>query len=341
MTSATAVSTARRPGPRIAGQVERYPIAGAFTIARGSKTEAEVLVVEVSEDGRAGVGRGEGTPYARYGESPAGCLAQIEHAQTVLGAGWDPAAVQTALPAGAARNALDCAVWDLKAKQSGQPVWRLIGLPPPVAVTTAFTLSLASPTEMAAAAGAAADRPLLKLKIGGADDLDRVRAVSAAAPASRLIVDANEGLEFDTLRRLAPELARLGVVLIEQPLKAGADEELRGYACPVTLCADESLHTRAELAACAERYACVNIKLDKAGGLTEAAALAAEARARGLMIMVGCMVATSLSMAPALLLAGQADYVDLDGPLLLARDREGGLSYRGSIVEPPPAALWG
>jgi L-alanine-DL-glutamate epimerase-like enolase superfamily enzyme len=329
------------PRLEIAVRVERFPIAGAFTIARGSKTEAEVLVARVGELGGAITGWAESVPYGRYDETPASCIAQIESVRAAFAEGRDRAGLQRLLPPGAARNVLDCALWDLEAKRLGQPVWRLAGLPPPRAVTTAFTLSLASPEAMGRAAAEASDRPLLKLKLGGADDIDRVAAVRVAAPAAKLIVDANEGLDIDTLRRLLPDLARLGVVLIEQPLKAAEDEDLRGLETPVPLCADESLHTRAELAACAERYACVNIKLDKTGGLTEAVALAAEARARGLMTMVGCMVATSLSMAPAMLIAGQADFVDLDGPLLLARDRDGGLRYDGSIASPPEASLWG
>jgi L-alanine-DL-glutamate epimerase-like enolase superfamily enzyme len=208
-------------------------------------------------------------------------------------------------------------------------------------VTTAFTISLASPEVMAAAAHAAAFRPMLKLKIGGPGDLDRVAAVRAAAPVSALIVDANEALSFDELRRLAPEFERLGVGLIEQPLKAGGDQALEGYASPVPLCADESFRTRAELAACARRYACVNIKLDKTGGLSEALAAADEARALGLSLMAGCMVSTSLAMAPAMIIAQDAAFTDLDGPLLLARDREPGLAFDGSRIEPPDPALWG
>ena len=333
---------AAKPSARLDARVERYPIAGAFTIARGSKTEAAVLLAALHDSDAGGhVGRGEGVPYARYGETTDGCLEALEAVRNKILAGCDRALVQTLLPPGAARNALDCALWDLEAKRARRRVWRLAKLAPPVPVTTAFTLSLAPPEAMAAAARAAADRPILKLKIGGADDVERVAAVRAAAPTCALIVDANEGLTFDDLRRLSPDFERLGVSLIEQPLKAGEDDELRGFSSPVPLCADESLHTRAELAYCAERYDCINIKLDKTGGLTEAIALAAEARALGMKIMVGCMVATSLSMAPALLLAGQADFVDLDGPLLLARDREGGLKYKGSAVGPPPSTLWG
>jgi L-alanine-DL-glutamate epimerase-like enolase superfamily enzyme len=232
-------------------------------------------------------------------------------------------------------------MWGLAAKRAGVRAWTLADLPALKPVTTAFTISLAAPEAMARAARAASDRPLLKLKIGGPDDIDRIAAVRGAAPTSALIVDANEALDFETLRRLAPAFAQLGVRLIEQPLPAGADEALEGYASPIPLCADESLHTRAELAACARRYSCVNIKLDKAGGLTEALALTAEARALGLNIMAGCMVATSLAMAPALLVAQDAAFTDLDGPLLLARDRTPGLTYEGSRILPPSPELWG
>jgi L-alanine-DL-glutamate epimerase-like enolase superfamily enzyme len=298
-----------------------------------------VVVAEIAADGV--VGRGEAVPYPRYGESVEGVLAGIRSVRAAVEAGADRAALQSLLPPGAARNALDCALWDLEAKRRGVRAWSLAGRDRLDPVKTAYTLSLADPAAMAEAARAAARRPLLKLKIGGPHDLDRVAAVRAAAPRTRLIVDANEGLDFESLRRLAPEFARLGVKLVEQPLPAAEDESLEGWASPVPLCADESLHTRAELARCARRYACVNIKLDKAGGLTEALALKAEAQALGLEIMAGCMVATSLAMAPALLLAQAAAFVDLDGPLLLARDRQPGLTYLGSMIEPPPAALWG
>ena len=318
---------------------ERWPIAGAFVIARGSKTEAHVVVAEITEG--AHTGRGEATPYARYGESVEACLAEIAEVRDAVEGGLDRTALQRRLAPGAARNALDCALWDLEAKQAGRRAWTLAGLDRLEPVETCFTLSLAPAAEMARAARTAARRPALKLKIGGPDDLDRVEAVHAAAPASRLVVDANEALNFDALRRLAPEFARLGVMLIEQPLPAGRDEALEGYASPVPLCADESLHTRAELDACARRYGVVNIKLDKTGGLTEALALRQAARDRGLDIMAGCMVATSLAMAPALLVAQSAFVVDLDGPLLLARDREPGLTVLGSTIDVPPAALWG
>jgi L-alanine-DL-glutamate epimerase-like enolase superfamily enzyme len=324
---------------RLTAQAERWAIAGAFVIARGAKTEAVVVTVQISED--SSVGRGEGAPYARYGETVDSVLAQIEGARDFIEGGRGRGKLQGRMPPGAARNAVDCALWDLEAKRAGRRAYDLAGRSPPGPATTAFTISLGTPERMADQAAANAHRPLLKLKIGGPEDLDRVRAVRGAAPASRLIVDANEALSFDDLTRLAPDFARLGVVLIEQPLKAGEDEALAGYDSPLLLCADESLHTRADLAPCAGRYGCVNIKLDKAGGLTEAMALEREARTMGLRTMIGCMVSTSLAMAPALLLAQDAQFVDLDGPLLLARDREPGLTYRGSIIEPPDPALWG
>jgi L-alanine-DL-glutamate epimerase-like enolase superfamily enzyme len=318
---------------------ECWPLAGRFAISRGAKTESDLVVVEVAEG--AAVGRGECVPYSRYGETIERVLAQLETVRAAVEAGLDREQLQQALPPGSARNALDCALWDLEAKLSGTPAWRRAGLERLDPLKTAYTLSLGSPAEMAEAARAAARRPMLKLKIGGPNDLDRVAAVREAAPLTRLIVDGNEGLSFDDLRRLAPDFARLGVQLIEQPLAAGEDEQLEGWASPVTLCADESLHTRAELATCARRYGAINIKLDKTGGLTEALALRQEARATKLQIMVGCMIGTSLSMAPAMLVAQGAAVVDLDGPLLLARDREPGLDYVGSMISPPSAAVWG
>jgi L-alanine-DL-glutamate epimerase-like enolase superfamily enzyme len=320
-------------------RAEHWPLAQAFVISRGSKTEAAVVVAEIADGAQRG--RGEAVPYARYGETLESVRAQIEGARGRIEAGASRVELQGLLPAGAARNALDCALWDLEAKRAGVRAWALAGRARLDPVKTCFTISLGSAEAMAEAARANAGRPMLKIKIGARDDLDAIAAVRAAAPRSRLIVDANEALTFEELRRLAPDLARLGVMLMEQPLPAGQDEALEGYNSPVPLCADESLHTRAELAACARRYGLINIKLDKAGGLTEALALAAEARALRLGLMIGCMVATSLAMAPALILAQGAEIVDLDGPLLLTRDREPGLAITGSMISPPRPELWG
>ncbi len=325
--------------PLMTVREERWPLASPFVISRGARTETCVVVVEL-RDG-AHLGRGEAVPYARYGESVEGVLDEIEAFRDAVECDLDREALQGLLPPGAARNALDCALWDLEAKRSGVRAWTMAGLTRLDPVKTCYTLSLDTPDAMAAAARAAAGRPMLKLKIGGADDLGCVAAVRAAAPKTRLVVDANEALSFDDLRRLAPDFAQLGVQLIEQPLKAGEDEALEGYESPVPLCADESLHTRYELADCARRYSAINIKLDKSGGLTEALALKREAQALGLEIMAGCMVATSLGMAPALLIAQGAAVVDLDGPLLMARDRTPGLTFIGSMIEPPSAELWG
>jgi L-alanine-DL-glutamate epimerase-like enolase superfamily enzyme len=320
-------------------RAERWPLAEAFVISRGSKTEAEVVVAEISDGPYRG--RGEAVPYGRYGETVEGVLDQIGAVRAQVETGLDRAGLQALLTPGAARNALDCALWDLAAKRAGVRAWALAGRARLDPVKTCFTISLGPAAAMAEAARAHARRPMLKLKIGGPDDLEAGAAVRTAAPRARLVVDANEGLSFEILRRLAPELARLDVKLLEQPLPAGEDAALEGYASPVPLCADESLHTRAELAVCARRYGLVNVKLDKAGGLTEALALVEEARARGLGLMVGCMVATSLAMAPAMIVAQGAEFVDLDGPLLLARDREPGLVITGSVIEAPDEALWG
>ncbi|THD80494.1 MAG: dipeptide epimerase [Phenylobacterium sp.] len=324
---------------RLTVRAERWPLAEPFVIARGTKTEAEVIVAEIAEGPHRG--RGEAVPYGRYGEGVESVLAQIEAVGAQIEAGLTRADLQHRLPAGAARNALDCALWDLEAKRLGVRAWALAGRPRLDPVKTCFTISLGGAAEMAEAARANARRPMLKLKIGSADGIEAVAAVRAAAPKSRLIVDANEGLAFEDLPRITAELARLKVQLLEQPLPSATDIQLEGFASAVPLCADESLHTRAELAACAGRYALVNVKLDKAGGLTEALALVAEAKTMGLGLMVGSMVATSLGVAPALILAQGAAVADLDGPLLLARDREPGLEILGSLIEPPPAALWG
>lgn len=327
------------PVPLLDVRIERFPIAGTFTIARGSKTEAAVVVAQIEADGV--VGRGECVPYARYGESVEGVAAALEALVPAVRQGLDRAALPSRLPPGAARNALDCAFWDLEAKTAGIPAYRLAGLPPPGPVTTAYTLSLSTPEAMAAAAAAAADRPLLKLKLGAPGDPARLAAIRAAAPAAELIVDANEGWNAETLAANLAACAAHGVTLVEQPLPAGADALLADIAHPVPICADESVHGLDSLPGLVGRYDAVNVKLDKTGGLTEALALAEAAERLGLGIMVGCMVATSLAMAPAMLLTPKARVVDLDGPLLLARDRVPGLRYAGSTVFPPEPALWG
>ncbi|WP_375596883.1 N-acetyl-D-Glu racemase DgcA [Algihabitans albus] len=319
---------------------ESFPTRGSFTISRGSRTAVEVVLVELQTGGHRG--RGECVPYARYGETVEGVTGAIESLRGELEAGrLDRPALQQALPAGAARNALDCAFWDLEAKQTGRRVWELAGLPAPGPLTTAYTLSLDTPDKMGAAAAANAERPLLKLKLAGPEDLARVEAVRAGAPRAKLVVDANEGWDADSYARIAPELARLGVALVEQPLPAGADAALADLPRPVPLCADESCHDRSSLPQLRGRYDMVNVKLDKTGGLTEALALVAEAEAAGFQVMVGCMLATSLAMAPATLPAQRAQVVDLDGPLLLAEDRDPPLEIDGSLVRPPAPALWG
>ena len=320
-------------------RIERWPLAGAFTISRGSKTEALVVVAELSDGIHRG--RGESVPYQRYGETPDGIVAAIEAMRPALQRGLDRAALQRAMPAGAARNALDCAYWDVNAKQKGRRAHDLAGIPEVAPVTTAYTISLASAAQMAAAAETVAWRPLLKVKLGAGEDRERIVAVRRAAPNADLIVDANEGWEADNLQHNLAACADAGVTLIEQPLPEARDEMLARIKRPIPICADESVRDRASLDALAAKYDSVNIKLDKAGGLTEALALAAEAERRGFGIMVGSMVATSLAVAPAILVAQRARVVDLDGPLLLANDRPGGLRYEGSVVYPPEPALWG
>lgn len=321
-------------------RIERFPIAGRFTIARGSRTEAVVVTVAIRD--RDAVGRGECVPYARYGESVEGVAAAIERLRPVVEEGLTRFDLQAALPAGAARNALDCALWDLDAKLTGVPVHVAAGIDRLLAVTTAYTISLGTPAEMAEAAAKAAARPILKIKFGAPEgDEARIEAVRRAAPDSTLIADANEGWSAEHLRRHLDACAAAGFALIEQPVRAEADDILANLARGVPICADESLHDRAGLEQLRGRYEAINIKLDKAGGLTEALALAAEAQRLGFTIMIGCMLGSSLSMAPALLLAPMARFVDLDGPLLLARDREPGLLYEGSIVKPASSALWG
>jgi L-alanine-DL-glutamate epimerase-like enolase superfamily enzyme len=331
------MKAAHPPTLRVA--TERWPIAGAFTISRGSKTEAEVVVAEVSDGLYRG--RGECVPYERYDETATGVSAAIAALAPRIAEGLDRTALQGLLPAGAARNALDCALWDLAAKRAGRPVHELAGVAPPAARVTAYTISLGSPNVMAEAAAKAAGRPLLKVKLGAAGDPERIRAVRAAAPGAELIVDANEGWTAENLGENLAACAAAGVTLVEQPLPAADDAALAAFPHPIPVCADESVHDRATLAGLAGKYDAVNIKLDKTGGLTEALALADAAERMGFALMVGCMISTSLALAPALLVATRARVVDLDGALLLARDRPHGLRYDDARVHPAGPELWG
>ncbi|GKY86954.1 N-acetyl-D-Glu racemase DgcA [Sinisalibacter aestuarii] len=314
---------------------ERFPLAEVFTISRGSKTEAAVLTVRAGDGGVQG--RGECVPYARYGETLASVAAEIAG----LPEQFTRDELQGLLPAGAARNAVDCALWDLEAKRAGKRAWQLAGLAAPGPEITAYTLSLGTAEQMRAKAAANAHRPLLKIKLGTPDDMPRLEAVREGAPASRIIVDANEGWTAQVYADLAPHLVRLGVELVEQPLPAGEDEALIGMARPVPVCADESCHDRASLPGLKGKYDVINIKLDKTGGLTEALALRDAARAEGYKVMVGCMVGSSLAMAPAVLVAQGAMVTDLDGPLLLAQDRADPLHYDEAGVHPSTPDLWG
>ena len=312
-----------------------FRLAQVFTISRGSRTEAKVLTVRISDGPHDGWG--ECVPYARYDETLDSVTAQIDGLPDDL----TRAALQDLLPAGAARNAVDCALWDLEAKRAGKRAWELAGLSAPGPEITAYTLSLDSPEKMQAQAAANAHRPLLKIKLGTADDMPRLEAVRAGAPKSKIIVDANEGWSAEVYADLAPHLVRLGVALVEQPLPAGEDDALIGLDRPVPVCADESCHDRASLPKLKGKYDVINIKLDKAGGLTEALALRSEGRALGYDIMIGCMVGSSLAMAPAVLLAQGAMVTDLDGPLLLAEDRTIPLVFDEKGVHPSDAGLWG
>ncbi|MDO9524618.1 MAG: dipeptide epimerase [Gemmobacter sp.] len=314
---------------------DTFPLAEVFTISRGSRTEQKVLTCALTRDGLTG--RGEAVAYARYGESAQSVMAQI----AALPEGITRDALQHALPPGAARNAVDCALWDLQAKQTKTRVWQLAGLAPPGPMITAYTLSLDTPVAMRAAAARHAHRPILKFKLGTPDDMPRLEAVRLGAPRAQIIIDANEGWTTDIYADLAPHLVRLGVALVEQPLPAGADDMLSEIARPLPVCADESCHDRASLPGLLGKYDMVNIKLDKTGGLTEALALRDAARLAGFGVMVGCMVGTSLAMAPAVLVAQGAAYTDLDGPLLLAQDRKHALRYDEAGVHPSDAALWG
>lgn len=324
----------------ISVDVESWPIAGAFTISRGSKTEAEVIVVTI-RDGEH-TGRGECVPYGRYGETVKDVAASVKGMGKLLADGMTREELQRAMARGAGRNAIDCALWDLESKIEDKPVWQLAGLHEPISRATAYTLSLDTPDNMRDAARKHANRPLLKLKLGGTgDDVARVAAVREGAPNAALIVDANEGWTAKTVLPMANELAKFGVALIEQPLPAKDDEALRGLETPIPFCADESVHGLEGITRLVGLYQYINIKLDKTGGLTEALSVMRCAKRRNLKVMVGCMVATSLAMAPAMLIAQDAEFVDLDGPLLLAKDREHGVVFEGSMMQPASRALWG
>ncbi|MBX2838887.1 MAG: dipeptide epimerase [Gammaproteobacteria bacterium] len=318
---------------------DQFRLAQTFTISRGSRDIAEVVTVTLRDGDHRGWG--ECLPYARYEETLDSVSEQIESMRGDLANGIDRLELINAMPAGAARNAIDCALWDLEAKRSKTPVWRLAGISEPSSVVSAYTLSLETPDKMRATAAEHAFRPLLKIKLGGTGDIERLRAVREGAPESTLIVDANEGWTAQTYDELAPVMLDLGVSMVEQPLPAASDSALSGRDRPLPVCADESCHDTQSLDQLGGKYDMVNIKLDKTGGLTEALRLRDHAQAAGFQVMVGCMVCSSLAMAPALLVAQGADVVDLDGPLLLAEDRTPAMQFVGSELNPAPIALWG
>lgn len=320
---------------RVTVSKDVFPLAKAFTISRGSKTEAIVVRVAIEQDGF--VGQGECVPYARYGETVESVIAEIKKLSVPI----SRKAIQSSMPAGAARNAVDCALWDLEARRSGKPVWQLAGLSAPKPEITAYTLSLDTPENMLAEAKENASRPLLKIKLGGEGDIARIEAVRKGAPNARIIVDANEGWTSELYQEIAPVLVKLGVEMVEQPFPAGNDDALLKLERVLPVCADESCHDRSSLEDLQGKYDMINIKLDKTGGLTEALALRDLAKEKGYQIMVGCMVGSSLAMAPAVLVAQDAEVTDLDGPLLLAKDRANGLAYDTSHVHPPQSELWG
>lgn len=315
-----------------------YPIRGSFTISRGSKTKAETVIVHIERNGVSG--RGECVPYARYGESLDSVIAQIEWVLPEIRSGINREQLQGLLPAGAARNAIDCAMWDVECKLERQSVWDKVGVKPQ-GLTTAYTLSLDTPENMHQAALENAHRPLLKLKLGGGDDIARVKAVRDGAPNSTIIVDANEAWDLADYATLVPAFVELGVAMIEQPFPAGKDEALALLERPIAICADESCHDLSSLKSIIGRYDMINIKVDKTGGLTEALALKAEAEKAGLRVMVGCMLSSSLSMAPAFVAAQGVEVVDLDGPLLLAHDIEHGFEFEENTMMPFSSKLWG
>ncbi|MEK9671819.1 MAG: N-acetyl-D-Glu racemase DgcA [Rhodospirillaceae bacterium] len=330
---------------RLSAVDQAWPLARPFVISRGAKYTAQVVVAEIEEgtgaDGAPLAGRGECVPYSRYGETVESVILQIASVADAVAGGISRGALHELLPPGAARNAVDCALWDLEAKRAGKRVWEIAGLPAPKAMVTTETVALGSAQEMAIRAAKLKSRPLLKVKLDGEGVRERMQAVRDAAPDARLIVDPNEGWDMGRLVDLAPVLADLGVEMIEQPLPAAVDAELEGFTSPVPICADEACHTAADLERLAGKYQMVNVKLDKAGGLTEALKLADAAEKMGFGIMAGCMVSTSLAMAPMTVLMNRAAVVDLDGPLLLKKDREGGLDFTDGRISPPDVALWG
>ncbi|KZL23160.1 N-acetyl-D-Glu racemase DgcA [Pseudovibrio sp. WM33] len=324
---------------RLSIEAETFPIAGSFTIARGSRTEVNVLTATLTQDGHTG--RGECVPYPRYGESVESVTAQIEAVRGAIEAGVSIEELQSLMPAGAARNAVDCALWDLTAKRQSSTVAELVGIKSQRILETAYTISVGTPEKMATDASKAASRPLLKVKLAGDGDVERIAAVRQAAPNSKLIVDANEGWSEDNLEANIKACQQAGVGLVEQPLPAGKDGVLAEVEHLIPICADESLHTSADLESLRNRYSAINIKIDKTGGITEGLKLLRKAEEMDYVIMVGCMLATSLAMAPAMLLAQNAEFVDLDGPLLLAKDREHAIQFEGSLMHPPSPQLWG
>lgn len=323
----------------LAASHDRFVLARPFRISRGVRTAADVVSVAVCEGSVEG--RGESVPYPRYGESVESVLAQVEAVREAIESGADRAQLQALIPPGAARNALDCALWDLEAKRAGSSVADLIGAPEPGRIATALTVVIDTPEAMADAARAIAGAPLLKVKVDASDPIAMVRAVRVAAPDAALIVDPNESWDEALLRAVMPVLEECRVAVLEQPVPAGEDGWLEGYTSPVPICADEAIHTIAELETVAARYDAVNVKLDKAGGLTAALELAHAVRARGMRLMCGCMVGSSLGIAPALHVAAQADWVDLDGPLWLAEDRAGGVREDNGWLLPPERGFWG
>jgi L-alanine-DL-glutamate epimerase-like enolase superfamily enzyme len=333
------VTLLSEPRRSVHARAESWLLARPFAISRGVKTQADVVVVEIHEGGFTG--RGECVPYPRYNETVDGVKIEIEAFSPSLERGLDRAGLACAMPAGAARNALDNALWDLEAKVTGLRVWEIAGIAAPEPSMTAETIGLGSVQEMATAAKRLSKAPLIKVKLDAELITERMQAIHDNAPNARLIIDPNEGWTFDQLKAVAPALVKMGVEMIEQPLPADDDEGLWEYDSPITLCADESCHTKDDLQSLVGKYQMVNIKLDKTGGLTEALELAKSAEIRNLGVMIGCMVGTSLAMAPAMLLASVAEFVDLDGPLLLKKDRELGLKFENGLVHPPKAQLWG